>query len=290
MSHIVLHHADILTDGRSVDLARAALAVRRPRHLHGHDFYELLWIQNGTLRHLTQDGAGITARRDIGEGALLFVRPGDVHGLQGRGADTLVVSLTLHPGLVADLNGRHPRLTGQLFAHGGAVPLMVLRDARQMADLNRAANLLELSPRDTLAAEAFLLPLMSDLLGAQATPNTAQDGQTAPDWLRAACAAAREPAVFRLGAAGLVRLAGRAHPHVSRSMRRFYGQSPSEFINARRMDFAARRLAGSGDSLSEIAADCGIPNLSHFHKLFRAAHGTTPRHYRHAHRQDVLHP
>ena len=36
-------------------------------------------------------------------------------------------------------------------------------------------------------------------------------------------------------------------------MRRFTGQSPSDYINKQRMAFAARRLAGSSDPLAEIA-------------------------------------
>ncbi len=276
MTGPILHHADILPPGAVVALARATLSPSRPRHLHGHDFHEFLWVQNGTLRHHLPDG-----RSDIAEGGLLILRPGDTHALQGRGTETLVVSLTIHPDLVDALAARHPALARFLLS----TPALHRRDSHQLAALNRAANLLDLSPRDTLSAEAFLLPLLSDLIAEQG--NAPAD---APGWLRAACAAAREPAVFREGAAGLVHRAGRAHPHVSRSMRRFYGQSPSEYVNAQRMAYAARRLSGTGDTLTEIAADCGIPNLSHFHKLFRAVHGTTPHQWRRTHQSDVLAP
>ena len=284
MSDLVLHHADILPPGAAVHLTRAELGPARPRALHGHDFYELLWVLNGRLRHHLPERT-----EEIAEGGLLLVRPGDVHGLQGRGAQTLVVSLTIAPDLVADIAARHPGLGGQLFWQEGDAPLAIQRDSRQLATLNRAANVLDLSRCDRLAAEAFLLPLLSELATDTAV-ETAAGAEAAPDWLRAARAAAREPSVFREGAAGLARIAGRAHPHVSRSMRRFFGQSPSEYVNAQRMAFAARRLAGSGDSLTEIATECGIPNLSHFHKLFRAAHGLTPLRYRKTHQHDVLRP
>ena len=56
------------------------------------------------------------------------------------------------------------------------------------------------------------------------------------------------------------------------------------------MEFAARRLAGTQDSLAEIAADCGVPNLSHFHKLFRLHHGRTPQAFRRAHQRDLVQP
>jgi len=272
-----LHHREILGDD-AIALTRAGLSASRPSSLHDHDFFELLWVQNGTLRHHTPDG-----RRDLPEGTLLFLRPEDAHALQGRGEDTLVVSVTLHPGLIAALAERHPVLPGHLF--WGATPAILPRDSRQLAELNQAALRLERGGRDALAAEAFLLPLLAGLL-AEDTPLP----QDAPDWLRAACIAAQSPRVFREGAAGFVRAAGRAHPHVSRTVQRFLGQTPTDFVNARRMAHAARRLAGSSDTLPEIAAEVGIENLSHFHRLFREAHGLTPAAWRRLHQREVTQP
>lgn len=280
MAESLLSHRDVLPPGAAIHLARARLATTRPRGLHGHDFFELFWVQNGQVReHL--DGAV----RDLSEGTLVFLRPGDRHALQGRGEDALVVSVTLHPEVIAGLGLRHPRLVGHLFWAAGPRAECVARDPRQMAEINRAALRLERGAVDALGAEGFVLPLVAGLVEDR-LPLPAG----APDWLARACAAAADPGVFREGAAGFARVAGRAHAHVSRTVRRYLDLSPSDYVNARRMEFAARRLAGSTDTLAEIAADCGIPNLSHFHKLFRSHHGTTPRRYRQMHQADVVQP
>ena len=263
-----------------VHLTRATLTGARPTGLHDHDFYELVWVQNGQVRHHLPHGP-----LDLSEGDLLFIRPPDRHALQGRGSDVLVVSVTLHPALIAAMITRHPTLQGHWFWSDDPEPTHLRRDSRQMADLNHAALRLDRSGRDALAAEAFLLPLLSSLRQDQTDLPA-----SAPAWLAQACAAAADPRVFREGAAGFARVAGRAHPHVSRTARRFLNQSPSDYINTRRMDYAARQLSGTSDSLAEIAADCGIPNLSHFHKLFRAQHGLTPAQYRRTHQKDVVQP
>ncbi|SDE33309.1 AraC family transcriptional regulator [Limimaricola pyoseonensis] len=275
---ITLRHAEILAPGAVAALTRAQLGPQRPVP-HGHDFHELLWVQNGRVRHHLPEG-----REDLAEGDLVFVAPGQVHGLQGRGADALVVSVTLHPDFVAAFGQRHPELAGRYF-WSETGPLRLSRDSRQMAEINRAALRLERGRRDALGAEAFLAPLLCGLM-----EETVTLPEGAPGWLAAACAGARAPAVFRDGAAGFARLAGRAHPHVSRTIRRWLDMSPSDWVNAQRMDYAARRLVSSGDSLAEIAEECGIPNLSHFHKLFRAAHGETPQRYRRARQRDVVQP
>lgn len=280
MTDPVLRHDAFLRPGEAFHLVRAALGPHRPRRLHAQDHPELLWVQNGRVRHHLPD-----ARQDLAEGDVVFVRATDRHALQGRAPETLVVALALRPEVAAALPERHPGLAGRFFWSGAALPEVWPRDMRQLAALNRAALRLERARRDALEAEAFLLPLLAAL-----GDGRADLPPDAPDWLAAALAAAAEPEVFRAGAAGFVRAAGRAHPHVARTTRRLLGKSPSQIVNERRMDWAARRLTGTADSLAEIAADCGIPNLSHFHKLFRARHAMTPLQYRKVRQRDLLHP
>ena len=272
-----LMHADILADGTKIRLTRATLAPTRPRTLHDHDFYELFWVQNGKVRHHLSD------RTDtLEEGDVVFLRPGQTHALQGRGEHALVVSLCIHPETINALVARHPSVDGHLF-WAASGPIQTRRDIRQLAALNHAAVQLENSPCDTLAAEAFLLPLCADLTAAAFSEDI-------PDWLATACTAARTPEVFRNGSAGLVAIAGKAHPHVSRMMRKHLGQTPSDYVNHIRMEYAARALTTDNEAISEIAADCGIPNMSHFHKLFREAHGLTPLQYRQKFQKQVVQP
>lgn len=275
-----LHHADILGSRDAIHLARATVLPVRPKYLHGHDFFELLWVQNGRIRHHLPEGW-----TDLLEGDLAFIRPQDTHALQGRGEEPLVVSVTLHPETVAAIAKRHAELAGRFFWSGAERPVILRRDSRELAALNASARRLEAGERGTLAAEGFLLPLLASLM-----EEVIDLPEGAPAWLYEACSAAKDPAVFRDGAAGFVRVAGRAHPHVSRTARRFLGRSPSDYVNVQRMKWAARRLTGTSDTLTEIAADCGIPNLSHFHKLFRAHHGMTPQKFRKAHQRDVVQP
>ena len=148
-----------------------------------------------------------------------------------------------------------------------------------------AAKALEAAPRELLYLEAFLLPLIAEL-----TLEHSSVTDTAPDWLTQALQAAEHPDVFRDGAAGFVAQCGKAHAHVARVMQAHLGQTPSDFINGKRMDYAARQLKGTPDSLSEIAQDVGIANMSHFHRLFRARFDMTPRQYRVKHQKGVIQP
>lgn len=280
MQHIHITYSDVLHKGRTSHLSRTMLGTTRPKTLHQHDFFELIWVQNGLLRH--HSPTGITA---LPEGSLIFLTPQTPHAVQGKGDTTLIVSIMFHPDLIGDIGRTTPEVMGRFFWQDSDTPVVVQRDIRQMAEINQAAMLLERRDGGALASRGFLLPLLLSLLDDDiALP------AGAPDWLGVACAAARDPKVFRNGASGFVAVTGKAHAHVSRTARQFLGQSPSEYINTMRMNHAARLLTGSNDSLAEIAVDCGIPNLSHFHKLFMAHHGLTPANYRKCLQRNAVQP
>jgi len=280
MPEAIISDTDVFDQGQSVRLVRSTLERRRPKALHGHTFYELIWVQNGRVRHHLPDG-----REDLNEGDLIFVGPGHSHAIQGLGDAPFVVTVVFSKALIDELGARHPAIKGIGFWAQGRNPARVHREPRQLAELNQTAMRLERGRQDGLEGEAFLLPLISQIAGpGRALPSDA------PDWLTRACEAARDPEVFRQGAAGFVRITGKAHPHVSRTARQVLGRSPTDYVNEQRMAFAGRRLTSTDDSLAEIAAECGIPNLSHFHKLFRATYATTPQKYRASRQRTLVQP
>lgn len=274
MTHI-MRQKSILADAHAVHLTRATVLPRRPKALHTHDYIELFWVQNGIIRHHGENGHDA-----LSEGTLVVVPKGQAHALQGKGDHAMVVLLCLSSKLTTAIAKRHAPCEAVLHADEMRT---FTRDTRQMAALNQAAMRLERSACDVLAAEAFLLPLLVELLDEP-------EFQDAPDWLTKAYTDAQDPAIFSQGAAGFVALTGKAHPHVSRTMKQHSGQTPVQYINDLRMKHAARALTGSSDPLSEIAMEIGLPNLSHFHKLFRAKYGVTPAQFRAVKQRHVVQP
>ena len=58
------------------------------------------------------------------------------------------------------------------------------------------------------------------------------------------------------------------------------GKTFTEYINALRIEYAARLLSGSGKPVTEIAYDSGFNDLSYFNRVFKAAKGISPSKYR----------
>ena len=271
-----------LGPGEAFHFARKHLLSSPPRIVHTHDYFECFWIERGAGVHWING-----AKQDMRPGFLCFMRPHDTHGVQARGtAPCRLVNVSFPAPSAAHLASRYgDALAGRFFWADTPLPSAFRIDAAQRGMLQRLARELEFGPRSLAHIEGFLLGVMIRVL---ATP--ADVGSQVPGWLATACQLAREPEVFRQGARGFVTAAGRSHEHVCRATRQHFGVSPSAYVNRIRMEHATRLLAGSDTTISEIALDCGLENLSHFYRIFRQHYGMTPRAYRRRHQVDIVQP
>lgn len=58
------------------------------------------------------------------------------------------------------------------------------------------------------------------------------------------------------------------------------GNRPLEYVNRYRIELAAERLGTKGESINEIAFDCGFKNPGYFARLFKRYKGLSPSAYR----------
>lgn len=82
------------------------------------------------------------------------------------------------------------------------------------------------------------------------------------------------------------RLARLAHMSVrafERKFRRAFHVTPQSYLRKLRLRVASRSLVCGGQTLAEIAAECGFADQSHFTRIFRRHFGVTPRTYRNRH-------
>ncbi|MCF3650010.1 helix-turn-helix domain-containing protein [Opitutaceae bacterium LMO-CP1] len=247
--------------------------------MHTHDFPEIFWLERGRGRHHING-----QRRSLDTGDLIFVRPADRHVLETVDAEGFIlINVAYAPDIRKELIKRHPEEIKPLLDPGGLLPHRAKLSAATLGAWRRRLDPLGANARSRVTAEAFLLNLI-----AQVSDRDSPARPPLPAWLQSACDDVQQPAVFALGAPGLVRAAGRSAEHVARTMRTALNLTPSEFVNGVRMAHAARELRVTERPIADIALDCGLSNLSHFYALFKQAHGMTPRNYRLAHHRTVL--
>jgi transcriptional regulator GlxA family with amidase domain len=82
----------------------------------------------------------------------------------------------------------------------------------------------------------------------------------------------------------LARLARLSHSHFCRAFKESLGHPAHAFVMRRRVQRAQGLMLTTGESLSQIAAQCGMADQAHFCKLFRRLVGESPNAWRRARR------
>ncbi len=271
---------DFIGPGEFYHFARKSLEHRKPQFLHCHDYHEVFLVTQGAIDHwLNED------RVRLERGSLVFVRPQDTHALQAaRGEQSEIINIAFRPEIADHLGQRYAgELAGRFFWHERDDPETYFLSGPRF---ERAVNLsseIQASRSSLAVIDEYLLALFTRVL-----EHHAMLDESVPGWLVAASVAAKRPEVFREGAQGFVKAAGRGHEHVCRMARKHLGVSPSAYVNRIRMEYAALLLAGSDMPINDIAGECGIENLSYFYRVFQRQYGTTPRQYRKHHQKNPL--
>lgn len=266
----VLRLDEYVLPGEYYYVGRRSAGATFQGRLHTHDaFAELTWIEDGALHHWVNGG-----RQTWRKGDVIFIRPGDVHRVRPVADGPFTqVSVSFPSETLTALERRYFDAESWAWSDGG-LPRIHRLDAVQLDRLHELATLLAAGPPTRLRLERFLLELLSDLI---APPQRSP----LPDWLNEALKRlADEPGALGRGVNGLAELAGRGREHVNRVIRESTGQTATELINELRLARAAAQLRMTDRPVARVAGDCGIPNLSHFYRLFKARYRVTPRQYR----------
>ncbi len=281
-------HFDRVAPGRDF---HAALAPDFPRRadlvLHTHDFSEAMYVLDGAGTHAL-NGADHVLRA----GDLLWIRPQDRHGFYVRpGQKMHFINIAFRQGLWADFRRLALDAPGPTdWEAAPAPPAVHVPPARRSESARLFQDMLLLfHARPTrLALCRFWGELLSLLAPPPALPSPDAPPPVGPAWLARACLSLHSEDALRAGVPRLVELCGVSPAHLARTLKASQGRTPTEFVNALRLEHAAVLLATTTQEISEVAADCGFENLSYFYRLFRARFGQSPRRYRLGARLAVL--
>ncbi|MEM8954627.1 MAG: AraC family transcriptional regulator [Verrucomicrobiota bacterium] len=87
--------------------------------------------------------------------------------------------------------------------------------------------------------------------------------------------------------AQMAKMAALSVSQFERRFRQAFGTSPRQYLLRIRVEAAARKLAETEQTVSEIALDCGFADHAHFSRSFRKIMQVTPTAYRATHRKGM---
>ncbi|GIF21128.1 AraC-like DNA-binding protein [Actinoplanes tereljensis] len=251
-----------------------------PDHRHAHDFFVLLYVEQGT-GSVTVDGT----ERSLRTGELHAVSPGQVVGV-GAAAEIArgrAWSVAFTPDAVPALASvsplawlHHPLLA--LFAADGP-PARIAGPDRAAWSGWLAELAGELADPARLGAHEAVAALLTRLLVAAA--RLAPSAPPALDPLVERVFAQIE-ATFRqpVSATDVARALGYTPGHLTTVLRRRTGRPLLEWITERRMTEVRRMLRETDLSLDTVATRTGLRDATYLVRRFRNRYGITPQRWR----------
>ncbi len=255
-----------------------------PVGFHRHDFYELMYVYNGSLVHHV-DGETISLR----ESDAILIPPGTGHSIQAAGAEDLAVSIILPtayftPAILSAMTRLERFLTCvQNRCPDGKQPAYLLWRGGNNPQLVLYANsfLCEYFDPDRYSSAALDAGLLLFLTALERL----YPADTAPKQFNIQADLDRILAYIQqnFDTVTLHELADRfgySESYLSRSIKARLGISFKEFQHQQCMRQSAFLLASTSHSVRQVAQEVGLSNLTFFYQLFHRYYGVSPAEYR----------
>jgi len=252
---------------------------------HNHDFFEIFLITKGKALHK------INGKEEIlDEGTMVFIRPDDTHYYERSGNENCEL-----------INIAFPSITiKQLFEYFGEgyqakrllsvkhPPALKLSLVEKEIIVSRFARLNTLSRGNKSKIKTELRILLAEIFSKYFAEDKQEGKEDVPAWLNKLRTEMKYKDNFITGISRMYELASRSPEHLSRSLKKYYKETPTEFINKLRLNYAANLLVNSDEDITAIALDSGFENLSHFYHLFKKNFGISPKEFRVKHQKSLI--
>lgn len=269
---------NMVTPGVEYHAAFVSGRARPYTPMHTHDFYEVFYVLEGKATHILNGRTKILCAGD-----LILIYPEDQHSLTGKTFHLINVAFPAKTWEdYCALGGlQEMGLLSRSASQAPAVHIPPERRQECAAVFGRILHTFQMPNRERPARQElcrFWTDLLDFLLPQE--PQTATTGEHCPVWLSHACRTMHEEENLRLGLARFVEVSGVSRAHLTRTLKVYSGQTPTEFLNELRLRRAAMLLATTPNAIIDIASECGFDNLSYFYRRFRRLFGKSPRAWR----------
>ncbi len=247
---------------------------------HTHDFFEFFLLVEGSAYHC------VNGRKDfLEEGTLVFMRPQDIHYYEkGPYGDFRIINLSFYEKTVMELFD----YLGSGFPKDAFLtapyPTSISLSSQEKLRLQRRLEMICHIPQDDkLWFRTELRALLAEVYNRYLMHSVAHAEFDRPEWFLQVCKEMKQKKNFIEGMPALLRLSGKSHAHLCRLFKQWEQQTPMQYVNRLKLQYAENLLLHTDWSTLDIALEAGFGNLGHFYKLFKELFGRTPQQHRKLH-------
>jgi len=241
------------------------------QHLH-KDFCEFFLVRKGRMTHNLNGKSYILPSQSIA-----FVFAGDIHSLENESESSIITNIAFPVSFMEDLKV----LTGVEFARDKSIVYQLDNVSHHFWNTFISKVDLFFIPQSQfpysyqcLLLYNLLSSLMLEFSRLQPT------SELIPPWLAKAYKKMQERENFVRGLEALIQLSGKSQEHITRQFKKYYHETPTEYINNLRLQEAEALLMNSSESVTDICYKVGFNSISYFSSLFKKKNGVSPQNYR----------
>ncbi len=247
---------------------------------HGHEYYEAMYVLDGQFTHRIDDEV-----IDLPAGSLLLMHRDVVHKVMPCTMDDIAVAITmgdhlLLPRFMSTIS-RLPAI-GSIFTEKPARPWIRIVFGTDSLCHSYGRQLLcsyfDPDSHSDISTELLLLLFLTEADRVVHPEAIHSDQGISSDIARIARYIQAHYA--DVTAAEVAGEFGYTENYITRALKRHYGVGFIRYRNRQCLMAATGLLINSRKSVAEIAAEVGIPSVSHFYKLFVEEYRMTPTEYR----------
>ena len=244
---------------------------------HSHDFFEIFLVLEGKVLHEING-----AIQKLGEGALVFIRPDDMHNYScDNNKKCRFLNLTFTKQTAKELFdyfGDGFKSHALMTSHLPIVKILEKNEKERIFRRFQQINTLEMSNRAEF--KFHMRAFLSELISTHFSEGADYIASDIPIWLEALLREMNLKENFAPGGEQMIRLSGKSREHLTRSMKKYLDITISGYVNNLRLNFAANMLLNSNMPVLDICFESGFENVSWFYSNFKKKYGQSPGQFR----------
>lgn len=245
--------------------------------LHNHSYNEIFLVFSGGMHHEVNGEV-----QDISCNTVLFIRPEDRHRYyQKENTSCGLIRLWFSPHIFDSLRYfLGDSLALDRLREKRLPPRLSISEVAMQGFVDRFKAIFSLSPQEEAKRISSLKLLLLEITLLLLEPMEKDEKRAGPLWLEEICRKMALKDNFALGMDRLFELSPASREHTSRSFKKHLDMTPTEYVKALRLNYAANQLANTNMKIVDICFDAGFGNMSYFYDCFTQYYGLTPNNYR----------
>lgn len=243
-----------------------------------HDFYELMLILKGNMELVLDEKKHFS----LNECDLFMIRPYEVHS-KSTDSDCHYINLSFPQKAMDDLFDYLDEndVKNLLLQTPSLLPVSLCAHDKEILR-QKLETLNTISHQEAKSKKRNLRLLLIDVIAHYYITCIPWERpkQDMPLWLLQTLEDLSQKEIFTAGTDYIFAHNYLSKEHICRYFRKYTNQSPSQYVNHLRLNYAANLLIHSDQTIIDISYESGFNNPGYFYKLFKEKYGISPKKYR----------